>query len=192
MDRGIQSMLSRRRFDVDEYHGMARAGILHEDDHVELIDGELVEMPAVGSRHISCVGRLNRLLVQALGDRAFVTVQSPVRLDRYSEPEPDVAILRPRADDYASETAGPDDTFLLIEVADSSLPIDREVKLPLYAAAGIREVWIVDLTTETVEVYRVSKGRSYDVCTRVTEGVVSSLAFPDVALAVRDILPVSR
>lgn len=190
MDRGIQIMLSRRRFDVDEYHGMARAGILHEDDHVELIDGELIEMPAVGSRHISCVGRLNRMLVQALGDRAFVTVQSPVRLDRYSEPEPDVAVLRPRADDYARGTAGPDDTLLLIEVADSSLPIDRGVKLPLYAAAGIDEVWIVDLTAETVEVHREPKGRSYEVCTRVTEGVVASLAFPEVALAVRDILPV--
>lgn len=184
-------MLSRRRFDVDEVQQMTRAGILHEDDHVVLLDGELVQMPAVGSRHISCVARLTRLLVSALVERALVTVQSPVRLNRYSEPEPDLALLRPRDDDYAGATPAAADVLLLIEVADTTLRIDRRVKLPHYAAAGIPEVWIVDLTADAVEMHQRPAGRAYEVCRRVADadGSVAPAAFPDLELAIEAILP---
>lgn len=189
MGPGTGTVLERRRFDVDEYYRLARAGILQEDDRVQLLDGELVEMPAVGSRHLSSVGRLNRLMVRALGDRAFVSVQGPIRLDRFSEPEPDVALLRPRADDYGGAIPEPEDTLLVIEVAASSLPIDRKVKLPLYAAAGIPEVWIVDLERNTVEVHRNPRASGYEIQTTITSGTLSPSAFPEVELEVMEILP---
>lgn len=191
MDRGTPTVLSRRRFDVDEYHRMARAGVLTEDDRVELLDGEIVEMGALGSRHISCVARLHRAFVEALGDRAFVTSQGAVRLGRYSEPHPDVAVLRPRADDYAGNIAGPEDTLLLVEVADTSLTYDRDVKLPLYAAAGIREVWIVDLTARVVQVCREPRQAAYRVQSRLERGTLSPLAFPELELETGQILPPS-
>lgn len=189
MSAGAQALLSRHRFDVDDYHQMARAGILTEEDRVELIDGEIVEMHAIGSRHFACVIRLTRLLIAGLGERAIVSVQGPVRLDRYSEPDPDVVVLHPRADTYAGGLPGPDETFLVIEVADTSLTYDRQVKLPLYARTGIPEVWIVDLTTGVVETHRDPSDDGYAHVTRVAEGHVAPAAFPDLELAVEDILP---
>jgi Uma2 family endonuclease len=139
--------VKRRRFTVHDYHRMGEAGILHEDDRVELIEGELVEMTAIGTRHFSCVNRLNRLLVMHVGDDAIVSVQNPVRLNEYNEPQPDLTVIRPR--DYLESLPKPEDVLLLIEVSDTTLAYDRGVKLPLYARAGIREVWIVDLLGET-------------------------------------------
>ena len=139
----------RRRFTVYEYHRMGEAGILHEDDRVELIEGELVEMTAIGTRHFACVNRLNRLLVGALGDEAIVSVQNPVRLNEYNEPQPDLAVIRPR--DYRLSLPGPGDVLLLVEVSDTTLAYDRSVKLPLYARAGIGVVWIVYLPGWTIE-----------------------------------------
>ncbi|MFB6265339.1 MAG: Uma2 family endonuclease [Bradymonadaceae bacterium] len=143
----------RRRFTVEEYHRMAQAGVLGEDDRVELLDGEIVEMTPIGSAHASKVTRLNRLFVQQLDGRGVVWNQNPVRLDNQNEPEPDLAILEPRDDDYADELPGPSDVLLVVEVAESSLEADRDVKVPLYAQAGIPAVWIVNLRDEVVEVY---------------------------------------
>lgn len=143
----------RRRFTVDEYRRMAEAGIFSEGDRVELIEGEIVEMTPIGRRHFFCVTTLTHLLVNGVGDRALVSIQNSFRLSGRSEPEPDVAVLR-RRPDYRSVDVGPDDVVLLIEVADTSLEYDREVKLPVYAQAGIPGVWIVDLSGERVEVYR--------------------------------------
>lgn len=145
--------LQRRRFTVDEYYAMAEAGILHEDDRVELIEGEIVQMAAIGSRHAACVNRLTRLLVERAGDDAVVTVQNPVRLSDLSEPQPDFALLRPREDFYAGGHPGPADTLLVVEVAHTTLGYDREIKLPLYATAGVPEVWIVDVEGGVVEVH---------------------------------------
>jgi Uma2 family endonuclease len=141
--------LTRRRFTVHDYHRMGEAGILHEDDRVELIEGEIVEMAAIGTRHFSCVNRLTRLLVRAVGDDAIVSVQNPVRLNENTEPQPDFAVLRTR--DYLKSLPGPEDLFFLIEVSDTTLAYDRNLKVPLYARAGVPEVWIVDLASETIE-----------------------------------------
>ena len=133
-----QARVTRRRFTVHEYHRMAEAGILHEDDRVELIEGELIEMAAIGTRHFTCVNGLNRFLVRSVGDEAIVSVQNPVRLDEYGEPQPDLAVIRPR--DYRESLPMPEDVLLLIEVSDTTLAYDRGVKLPMYARKGMREV----------------------------------------------------
>jgi Uma2 family endonuclease len=130
--------VKRRRFTVHDYHRMGEAGILHEDDRVELIEGEIVEMAAIGTRHFSCVNRLNRLLVMSVGDEAVISVQNPVRLNEHTELQPDLAVIRAR--DYRESLPEPDDVLLLIEVSDTTLAYDRGVKLPLYAKAGITEV----------------------------------------------------
>lgn len=189
METAVQAAPTRRRFDVDEYHAMIRAGILMEGDRVELIDGEILEMHSIGSRHFSSVVRLTRLLVTALGDQAVVSAQNPVRLDRYSEPEPDIAVLRPRSDDYAAALPGPSETLLVIEVADTSLAYDRKVKLPLYARSGVPEVWIVDLEAEAVEVHTRPGTTGYEHCERITEGSVAPAACPNIRFEISDILP---
>lgn len=151
--------VTRRRFTVHEYHQMGEVGILHEDDRIELIDGELVEMAAIGSRHFTCVNRLNHLLVGKVGDNVIVSVQNPVRLNEYAEPQPDVALIRAR--DYSESLPTPDDVLLLIEVSDTTLAYDRGLKLSRYAQAGIPEVWIVDLRGEKIEHHTGPSGDLY-------------------------------
>jgi Uma2 family endonuclease len=185
----LQAFPARRRFDVDDYRAMVRAGILAEGDRVELIEGELVEMHAIGSRHFACVMRLTRLLVLALADQTAVSVQSSLRLDRFSEPEPDVVVVRPRGDDYATALPGASEALLVIEVADTSLVYDRTVKLPLYAKAGVPEVWIVDLTTAAVEIHRQPSATGYRHHQRITEGRLVPAAFPDMKLELTEVLP---
>ncbi len=133
----MAAQLLRRRFTVHEYHQMGQAGILGEDDRLELLEGEIVEMAPIGSRHQAVVDRLTRLFSNRLGDAAVVRVQGPVRLGEETEPQPDLLLLAPRADFYASAHPGPDDVLLLVEVSDSSTEYDREMKLPLYARYGI-------------------------------------------------------
>jgi Uma2 family endonuclease len=125
---GVQ--VQRRLFTVEEYHRMAEAGILSEEDRVELIEGELVTMSPIGSRHAACVKRLVRLLDRAAGDRAIVGAQDPIRLGARSEPQPDVALLRYRPDFYASAHPGPEDVLLVVEVAETSADADRSLKIP--------------------------------------------------------------
>ena len=138
-----------RRFTVEEYHRMAEAGILAEDDRVELIAGEIVELSPIGIRHADCVTALTDLLRELIGREVSLRVQSPLRLDTGHEPQPDIALVKRRR--YRQAHPMPGDALLLIEVADSSRDYDRNVKLPLYAAAGIPEVWIVDLVDDTIE-----------------------------------------
>ena len=153
---------ARHRLTVHEYHRMADAGIFGEDDRIELIDGDLIDMAPIGQGHAAVVNRLNEAFVTACAGRAIVSVQNPVRFDQSSEPQPDFAILRRRADFYAvGEPPGPADVLLLFEVADSSLRFDRAVKLPLYARAGIAEVWIVDLQRRLLDAYRGPVGDGY-------------------------------
>lgn len=140
-------------FTVDEYYRMYEAGIFSEDDRVELIDGEIVEMSPIGRSHAACVDRLTKLFVLHLRDDAIVRVQGPIRLDNRSEPQPDIALLRARDDFYASGHPGPADVLLVVEVADTTLDYDREIKARRYARAGIPEYWLVDLTGEAIEVY---------------------------------------
>lgn len=139
---------------VDEYYRMAEVGLLAPDARVELIEGEIIDMVPPGSRHARTVDHLTRLFILAVGDRAIVRSQNPSRLDRRSEPQPDLALVAPRADEYGESHPEPADTLLIVEVSDSSLGFDRDVKLPLYARHGIPEVWIVDLQHSELHVYR--------------------------------------
>ena len=149
----MESWPRRHRITVDEYHRMAEVGLLAPDARVELIDGEIIDMPPIGKEHTSVVDQLNRLFVRAVGDEAIVRVQGSVRLGRMSEPEPDLVLLRSRADFYRSRFATGTDTLLVIEVSDSTLRYDRDVKIPLYARNGVPEVWIVDLQNDQLLVY---------------------------------------
>src|SRR5437868_5933402 len=144
---------SPRLFTVSEYYRMGKAGVFKEDDRVELIEGEIIQMPPIGNRHSSCVLRLNRLLCPALLGRALVNIQNPVRLDERSEAVPDVLVLKPRPDDYSTGHPRPEDTLLLVEVSDSSLSYDRGRKLPLYARQGVPEVWVVELPNALISVH---------------------------------------
>jgi len=125
----------KRLFNVDEYHRMAATGVLSESDRVELIGGEILEMSPIGRRHAACVDRLTRLLVIRLGETAIVRVQNPIALGQHSEPQPDVSLLRPRDDFYASGHPSPEDVLLVIEVCETSIDYDRDIKLPEYAAS---------------------------------------------------------
>lgn len=181
--------LLRRGFTVEEFHRMAQAGILTEDDRVELIEGEIITMTPVGSRHAACVDRLTRLFSAHVGREAIVRVQNPVRLGERSEPQPDLALLRFRSDFYASAHPGPEDVLLVVEVAETTADADREVKLPLYARSGIAEAWLVDLAGGRVEVGRRPTPRGYEEVERFGRGArVRSRALPELDLAVDEIL----
>jgi Uma2 family endonuclease len=153
--------VTRRALTVAEYHRMGEVGILTEDDRVELIEGELIAMSPIGSAHSGTVNALTHCLVHAVGDRGVVAVQNPVQLDDLSEPQPDFSVLKPRDDFYRRATPRPDEVLLIIEVADSSLAYDRNVKRSLYARHGIPEFWIVNLAGREVEVCREPRGEQY-------------------------------
>jgi Uma2 family endonuclease len=153
--------LTHRRFTVDEYHRMAETGILGADERVELLDGYIVPMSPIGARHAGSVNRLTRLLVGRLGETATVGVQNPVILNERWEPQPDIAVLAFRPDDYVERHPGPDDILLIVEVADSSTYVDRRVKLPSYAAFRVPEVWLVNLEADRVEIYLDPVGNRY-------------------------------
>ena len=135
----------RHRLSVDDYHRMGEAGLFGPGERVELIDGEIIDMAPIGSSHSGIVNRLTRLFVAAIGERAIVSVRNPIVLPEHSEPEPDIAVLRPREDFYADATARAGDVLLAIEVADATLAYDRDVKLPLYARHGVPETWSIDV-----------------------------------------------
>ena len=129
--------LQRRLLTVADYHVLQQAGAFGEDDRLELIEGEIIEMSPISPEHAAHVNRLNKLFAQALGGRALISVQNPVSLGEHSEPQPDLTLLRPRADDYAQSHPGPEDVLLVIEVAETSLDYDRTVKIPLYGRPGM-------------------------------------------------------
>jgi Uma2 family endonuclease len=156
----------RHRLTVTDFHRMAEAGILGEDDRVELIDGELFDMSPIGSRHAGTVLHLTGLFNRAVGDTALVSVQNPVMLGEHSEPEPDIALLRPRSDVYTCSHPEAKDVLLLIEVADTSVGFDRDVKTPLYARHEVPEIWLLDLTKRCLEIHRRPSAEGYRVVLR--------------------------
>jgi Uma2 family endonuclease len=178
-----------RAFTVDDYYRMAETGILAPGERLELLDGAVVEMSPIGVRHASVVSRLTHLLISALSDRVEVRVQNPVRLDERSEPEPDIAVLHRRGDFYAEAHPGPGDVFVLIEVADASILVDRNVKIPLYARASVPEVWLIDLQRDQIEVYAEPVSEMYRVSEHMSRSDrVALRAFPDTAFDVAEIL----
>lgn len=180
---------AKRLFTVDEYHQMARAGILTETDRVELIEGEIIAMSPIGVRHAACVKRLNDLFSLHFRGEAIISVQDPIKLSRYSEPEPDVALLRYRADYYAEKTPEAADVLLIVEVADTTVAFDRQVKEGLYARAGIQEYWIVNLVDSVIEVYRQPADGTYKEHFQVQQGeTVTAVAFPTTTFTRDDLI----
>ncbi|HHB13379.1 MAG TPA: Uma2 family endonuclease [Chromatiales bacterium] len=146
--------VQRHRWTVDDFHRMVEHGVIGENDRIELLDGELYEMTPIGSRHAAATDFLLRALDRAVGDAAVVRCQSPIRLGDLSEPQPDLALLRPRPDWYRDAHPSPGDVLLVIEVADRSLAYDRDLKLPAYARAGIPEAWLIALNDGRLEIHR--------------------------------------
>ena len=187
-----QEVVRRRRFTVEEYHKMGEAGIFSEDDRVELIDGEVVEMTPIGWRHMWCVGMLNRLLSRWTlrgPDRSsfFVTVQDPIFLSGRGEPQPDLALLR---NPPTGHLPRPEEIALIVEVADTSLAFDRNVKLVRYSEAGITETWLIDLTADRFEVHSEPASDGYRRTTRYTRGErVEAATLPNLSFDADEVLP---
>ena len=176
------------RLGVDAYHQMIHAGIFDEGDRVELIDGELRAMPPIKPDHAGKTNRLNRLLSQRVGDAALVSVQNPLTIRPRSEPEPDLMLLRPREDFYEGANPTPADTLLVIEICDSSLRYDREVKVPLYAAHGVPEVWLIDLQPRRLELYREPLSDGYRLLLRPDPSEsVAPLLLPSLSIRASEI-----
>lgn len=181
--------IERRLFTVNEYDRFIEVGVLTEDDPVELINGEVVKMSPISSSHVGCVHRLNRLFSQRLSDNVILHIQNPIHVDRYSEPEPDVVVLKYRDDYYSDSLPRPTDVLLLIEVAETSLSYDRRVKVPLYAKAGIQEVWVVNVEEKVIYGYRNPGKGKYQETSIVKPGETLTLtAFPEIVLQVGEII----
>jgi Uma2 family endonuclease len=174
---------SRHLISVEAFHQMGETGILSPADRVELIDGEIFDMSPIGVLHAAIVDALLRHLSRSVGESAVIRCRNPLRLDEFSEPEPDVAILRPRADCYTTAHPGPADVLLVIEVADTSLAYDLGTKVPLYARHGIPEVWVIDAATRQTRVFRQPVGS--DEADRSTSGgyVTEASIEPDGSLS---------
>ena len=176
--------VKRHRFTAEEYRAVADAGVLGEDDRVELVGGEIVDMAPIGSRHLACVVALTHLLVEPSGGRWFVSAQNPVRLGERDEPQPDLSLLGRKPRPEAQAPPGPEDLLLVVEVSDTTLSYDRNVKLPLYARAGIPEAWVVDLRGRRVEVHHGPGPGGYrDMWAfgpgeRISSAVVGGLSLP--------------
>jgi hypothetical protein len=181
---------TRRKLDVETVYHLLETGRIGPDERVELVDGELLTMPAIGSKHSSVTSRLIEQLFDAT-DRAavLVTGSMPLRLDRYNELEPDVVVVKRRDDDYAQSHPTPADTLLVIEVSDSTRAFDRGRKAELYARFGVAEYWVVDLVARHVRVHRTPEGGAYGEVEMVAEGALTPRALPDVALDVAALLP---
>ena len=186
---GVAVKVEHWTFTVDDYMRMLEAGILTEDDRVELIAGEIIKMSPIGDLQAACVIRLTTLFTRLVGVAALVSVQNPVRLNDYSEPQPDLALLKSRKDYYAQAKPTPADVLLIVEVADSSIDYDRRVKMPLYARALIPVVWLVDLNAEAIEVYSQPANGAYQVLQTAHRGDRLTLAsLPDLVIMADDIL----
>lgn len=176
-------------FTLDTYHRLGELGVLDEDDRVELLDGQIVAMTPIGAAHAACVNRLNHLLTRRLGRDACVSVQNPLILAERWEPQPDLAVLRQPAGLSSERLPEAQDVLLVIEVADSSLEHDRDVKLPRYAAAGIPEAWLVDLSSDTLRVCRQPSPDGYaEIVTAIRRTTLRPVQLPGVAVGAADIL----
>jgi Uma2 family endonuclease len=181
--------LARRPFTTAEYHRMVEAGILTEDDRVELLDGEIIQMAAIDPRHAACVDRLAELLNNKVSRLAIARVQNPIQLGEYSEPQPDICLVKRRADFYTQDHPVPEDVWIAIEVADATVESDRQVKLSAYARAGIAEAWLVDLTSDRVEIHTQPASGIYQEVRFVLRGQkLVSTSMPKLKLRADDIL----
>jgi Uma2 family endonuclease len=180
---------SRYLFSAVEYHRLGEVGLFHEDDPVELLNGEIIIMSPIGVKHATMVKRLNRLFNRLFRDKAIVSIQDPLALNEMSEPEPDVMLLKPREDCYAEHHPRPSDVLLLIEVSDTTLAHDQEKKIPAYASAGIIEVWLIDVQSKTLTIYTEPnpQGSYAKVTPQTVNTPFSPTAFPEATLQFSDL-----
>jgi Uma2 family endonuclease len=178
-----------RRFSLDQYHRMGHAGILGADDRVELVDGEVVELGSIHTRHAGTVARIAHLFATRLDRRALVWTQNPLLLAQLqSEPLPDLMLLVPRTDFYIGGLPEPSSVRLLIEVVDASLHYDRQKKLPLYARSGVAESWLANIDAKRLEIHRnPGRLRYRSVRLPTASETFAPAAFPDVKLTLRDL-----
>lgn len=175
----------RHPITVREFFRMGETGVLGPETRIELIDGELIDMPPIGPPHASRTKRLSALLHRAVGGRAIVSTQDPILLGDLNAPQPDIALLSPRDDFYEAEHPRPADALLLIEIADTSLAYDRDRKLPLYARFGIPEVWLIDIAGGTVTIHRDPLAEQASYATRFpleSPGLIRPVMLPDMEL----------
>ena len=185
----MSAQLERWHFNVDQYYRLAEVGVLQPDDRVELIEGEIIRMPPIVSPHAARVTRISYALRDVFERRAIISVQNPVRLDDFSEPVPDVALLKPHEDFYAAHHPTPEDVLLIVEVSDSSTFTDRNVKVPLYARAQIPEVWLVNLPKQVIEVYSEPAEGKYQKAVTFNPGeVLTSPTVANLSLRVEEII----
>jgi Uma2 family endonuclease len=176
------------RFSVTDYYRLAETGVLHPDARVELLDGQIFDSFRVSPLHAAVTRQIAQSFFEQTAERAIVSIRNPVRLDEYTEPEPDVMLLKYRPDYYSKRHPGPEDVLLLIEVADASLGYDR-AKLSIYRRAGISEVWIVNLNDQAIEIYREPHFTGYGAKTILRAGdKAAPQAFPDVVVEVAELL----
>lgn len=188
----MEDLPRRHRISVQEYHRMAEVGLLAPDARVELIEGEIIDMAPIGDPHRGTVMLLDELLHEAVGKRATILCQSSIRLGEYSEPEPDLAVLRRRSDFYRGKTPICADTLLLIEVSDTTWPYDRYKKVPFYARQGIPEVWIVDLAHDTLHCFQDCAGERYaKESSTKTPGIATLPGIPEASVDLSALFKVS-
>lgn len=185
----MTALPKRKIFTVDDYHKMIDAGVFVGNSDFELIEGEIVKKMTQGDFHIACINLLTRIFSRILEDNVILSVQNAVVISNISEPEPDVSLLRFREDFYASGKATAEDVLLLIEVSDSTLKYDRDFKIPLYAEAGVVEVWLINLPRQILEVYTQAEKGKYKIVGKYTkQQTVSPKLLPELKIRVSDIL----
>jgi Uma2 family endonuclease len=185
----MEAEVAKKLFTVDEYYRMGEAGIFHPEARLELIEGEIIEMSPVGDRHIACVNRATALFSSRLAGKVMVSVQNPIRLSRYTEPQPDILLAHPREDYYATKRILPEDTFLVIEISDSTVRYDRNRKMPLYARSGVPELWIENLQEDVILVYRNPAPDAFSTSLIFRRGdSVSLTAFPEILFRVDELI----
>ena len=188
-ERELLNAQPRHRWTVAEYHRMAEVGLLHEDSRVELIDGEIIEMAPIGSEHASHNNYLMSCLAHRLYGKAIVAGQNPVVLGGHEEPQPDIAVLHWRNDSYRGALPHAEDVLLIIEIADSTLRYDRDIKVPLYAKNGIPEVWLLDLQNRQLEIYREPEQGAYQQHSRQRTGQITPMLCPDAVIDLAELFP---
>lgn len=178
-----------KRFRAEDFRKMTEVGILPEESGWEVIDGYLIDKMSIGSKHAGTVKKLNKFLTKSVGNITLISVQDPVHIDEYNEPEPDIALLKPREDFYTDSHPTAPDVLLLVEVSDSTVEYDREIKKTLYAAAGIVEYWLVNLQNNTVEVYSQPKNGIYRLARILESGeTIETVAVANLKLPIDEIL----
>jgi Uma2 family endonuclease len=185
---GANLEISRRLLSTDEYHRMGEAAILAPDDRVELLEGELIQMAPIGIAHAGKVNRIASLFWQSVGSQAIVSVQNPIALPPRSEPQPDIMLLKPRSDFYEGQRPSASDILLIVEVSDTTLVYDQDVKMPLYARHGIAEAWLIDQKAQTVSIFLDPAETGYRrVLTPAREARVTLSLLPHISISLADL-----